>query len=452
MPARLRRLSMRSHRVPYKELEKTLRQAHGAAIQEAIQREASHFGPRLAGGEAPPKRSQQSWRSGRRTSRSSSRPMALLERTTASLPSRWYYDESQYKRELDAIWYRDWVCVGRAEELPRAGDYLLARIGTQRVIVTRDAGDRLRAFHNTCRHRGSALCTDNRGRFRNGRIVCPYHTWTYSTAGELIATPGRVPTPDFRPADYSLYPVRGRQLGRFRVRVARRNAGISARGFPGRRSPAPARLATGGNGLRADGPAYACLQLEGVLGELQRVLSLSARAPGALQVVGIYGKGFINHTEDPEWRPADEQDDGRPALAPGHRTWAIGGETGLPDIEGPEEERAAGMIFASFTASMFVIAHRDYARSVPLLPLAPEAVELTVDWLLPRASANPGGGFREDVRTEPAGRRTGWPRLRTQSAGIEEPAPRARRAHAAGTRAARVSPMAEVSTACLNVR
>jgi len=35
--------------------------------------------------------------------------MALLERTTDSLPSTWYYDPAQYARELEAVWYRDWV-------------------------------------------------------------------------------------------------------------------------------------------------------------------------------------------------------------------------------------------------------------------------------------------------------------------------------------------------------
>ena len=91
--------------------------------------------------------------------------MALLERTTPTLPSAWYYDPAQYARELEAVWYRDWVCVGRAEELREAGDYFIAEVGDARLVVTRDRDVLPRAFHITCRHRGSVLCPAPRGRF-----------------------------------------------------------------------------------------------------------------------------------------------------------------------------------------------------------------------------------------------------------------------------------------------
>ncbi len=45
--------------------------------------------------------------------------MTLLDRTIASLPAAWYYDPAQYARELEAIWYRDWICVGRARTCAR---------------------------------------------------------------------------------------------------------------------------------------------------------------------------------------------------------------------------------------------------------------------------------------------------------------------------------------------
>ena len=99
--------------------------------------------------------------------------MALLTHTAATLPAAWYYDPAQYTRELEAVWYRDWICVGRAEELREAGDYFVAEIGDERIVVTRDRDGHARAFHDTCRHRGSALCTAPRGHFPGGRITCP---------------------------------------------------------------------------------------------------------------------------------------------------------------------------------------------------------------------------------------------------------------------------------------
>ena len=141
--------------------------------------------------------------------------MTLLDRTTASLPSRWYHDPAQYARELEAIWYRDWVCVGRLEDLPTAGDWFVAAIADESVIVTRDRDERLQAFHNTCRHRGSQLCEAPRGRFAGGRIVCPYHAWSYALTGELVGTPKMDLPADFRREDHALYRVAVETWGGF---------------------------------------------------------------------------------------------------------------------------------------------------------------------------------------------------------------------------------------------
>ena len=99
-----------------------------------------------------------------------------LSRLEPSLPSRSYFDPEQYQRELEAIWYRNWLCIGRIEELSEPRDYKVVEVGSQSILVTRDHEGRLHAFHNTCRHRGSVLCTQERGRLPGNAIVCPYHT------------------------------------------------------------------------------------------------------------------------------------------------------------------------------------------------------------------------------------------------------------------------------------
>jgi len=77
-------------------------------------------------------------------------------------------------------------------ELPAPGDWRLVRVGTQSLVLLRDESSGLRAFHNTCRHRGSVLCTEAQGNFARQRIVCPYHAWTYDLGGRLVATPRRI--------------------------------------------------------------------------------------------------------------------------------------------------------------------------------------------------------------------------------------------------------------------
>ena len=197
-----------------RDTKRLLREGLGSSVKEAILREAGCLALGLpARRHAKP--SRPSWRSGRRTSRSSSRAMALLDRTTPSLPAAWYFDPAQHSRELEAIWYRDWVCVGRIEDLPEAGDYFLIELGAERIIVTRDREGRPRAFHNTCRHRGSTLCTAPRGRFAAGRITCPYHAWSYALSGELVATPKMDLPADFRREDFPLYAVQADTWGGF---------------------------------------------------------------------------------------------------------------------------------------------------------------------------------------------------------------------------------------------
>ena len=65
--------------------------------------------------------------------------MQLLSGPEPTIPSHWYFDADHYQRELKAIWYRQWVCVGREEALARPGDYLTTKIGDQGIIVTRTA-------------------------------------------------------------------------------------------------------------------------------------------------------------------------------------------------------------------------------------------------------------------------------------------------------------------------
>ncbi len=138
-----------------------------------------------------------------------------LKRLEPGLPAKWYHDAAHYERELEAFWYGRWIAVAREEEIPAAGDWRVVRVGTQSIVVLKDAAGKLRAFHNTCRHRGSVLCTAESGKFERKRIVCPYHSWTYDLSGELVATPRRMETPDFDMKDFPLYEVSADAWGGF---------------------------------------------------------------------------------------------------------------------------------------------------------------------------------------------------------------------------------------------
>jgi Rieske 2Fe-2S family protein len=83
------------------------------------------------------------------------------------------------------IWYREWLFVGHDCEVPAAGNYLTVQIGAYPVIVVRDRDGVLHALHNSCRHRGSRICSAEKG--SAARLVCPYHQWTYHLDGRLFS-------------------------------------------------------------------------------------------------------------------------------------------------------------------------------------------------------------------------------------------------------------------------
>ena len=120
-----------------------------------------------------------------------------------ALEARWYHAPEVFVQEQERIFARDWICVGRTEQLERAGDFITAEIAGESIIVTRGADERVRAFYNVCRHRGTRLCTQASGRFA-GSIQCPYHAWTYALDGTLTAARTMAGVPDFERADHPL--------------------------------------------------------------------------------------------------------------------------------------------------------------------------------------------------------------------------------------------------------
>jgi Rieske 2Fe-2S family protein len=101
-----------------------------------------------------------------------------------SLPRPLYNDPHMFRIEMEEIFQKEWLFVGMTSEVPKKGDYITVEIGQNPVLVIRDADGSVNAFHNTCRHRGSRLCSEHRGKVAN--LVCPYHQWTYDLKGNLL--------------------------------------------------------------------------------------------------------------------------------------------------------------------------------------------------------------------------------------------------------------------------
>ncbi len=117
--------------------------------------------------------------------------MLMRRKPDYSLAQDFYVDPGIFQVDMDHIWYKEWVFAIPACEIPKSGDY----IGVYSVVIVRGNDGQIRAFHNTCRHRGSILCKTRKG--LGPKLVCPYHQWTYDLDGKLLwaRDMGRISTP-----------------------------------------------------------------------------------------------------------------------------------------------------------------------------------------------------------------------------------------------------------------
>lgn len=104
-----------------------------------------------------------------------------------ALPRDFYTDPARFAEEQARIFRAGWFFAGHSVELPETGDYMTLTVGGAPVVVVRDSDGRVHAHHNVCRHRGSIVCTREKG--RAARLVCPYHAWSYAHDGRLVGAP-----------------------------------------------------------------------------------------------------------------------------------------------------------------------------------------------------------------------------------------------------------------------
>jgi phenylpropionate dioxygenase-like ring-hydroxylating dioxygenase large terminal subunit len=123
------------------------------------------------------------------------------------IPARRYADPAFANLEREAVFGRSWLMVAHVDEVPSPGDYRVVEQLPQPIVLVRGHDDVVRAFYNTCKHRGAELvsCTaGNTGR----RLTCPYHSWVYDLEGALVGYPDPSSFPDLDRDTLGLTPIR----------------------------------------------------------------------------------------------------------------------------------------------------------------------------------------------------------------------------------------------------
>lgn len=311
-----------------------------------------------------------------------------LRKTEPTLPAHYYFDPAHHARELEAIWYRDWLYVCPAADLARPRSWKTYQIGDQSVLIVRDEDGRLQAFHNTCRHRGSELCAGESGRFNFKRIVCPYHNWSYRLDGSLAATTSLSTPEGFDPAEWGLFPVHvDAWRGLVFVNLSDRPESLDTamRRDPGRVDAWPIEgLVVGHRHVTT----LAC-NWKGFWDNFNECLHCPNVHPSLVKLVPIYGRRISWKGQDPDY--AAHADDPDPkyqgGLRAGAETWSADGRASPVPIPGLDDaHRAQGQTYVVSWPTMFMVAHVDYMRIVRMRPMGPEQTEITAEWLFPQGA------------------------------------------------------------------
>ena len=125
-----------------------------------------------------------------------------------SLPAEYYASDAFLELEREEVFRKEWICLGRVEEVPNPGDYFTTELIDEPLIVVRGHDKKVRVLSNVCRHRSSVILEDKGNK---KHFVCPYHAWTYANDGQLLRAPYMDQVKGFK--------VEGCRLPEFKIEV-----------------------------------------------------------------------------------------------------------------------------------------------------------------------------------------------------------------------------------------
>lgn len=125
------------------------------------------------------------------------------------LPLARFRDEDFHQSEIDLVFKKSWLFVGHTSEFDEPGRYQRIKLPFAPVLVVRGLDGEIRAFMNSCRHRGAPVVRDHCGTAKH--LVCQFHSWSYDLSGNLVGVPESRDFQDLNLKDRGLDPVRCEQ-------------------------------------------------------------------------------------------------------------------------------------------------------------------------------------------------------------------------------------------------
>lgn len=293
----------------------------------------------------------------------------VIQQLQTTLPGSYYLEDAHFQREREAIFYREWFCVGRREGLLAKGEYRLVDILGESILLVCDGEARLSAFNNVCRHRGAELVitdgsSEQAGVFQAG-IRCPYHSWNYRLNGDLHSTPHI----DVDKACLGLHTVDVEEWGGFVfVRVADGTQSLAdmLHGIPERLQRYPLRDLRVAH--RIDYSVAANWKV--ILENYNECYHCAGVHPELCKVVPAFRQGGV----DLDWDRGIEQREGT-------NTFTLSGTCNrepFPGLDADEKERHKGeLAYPNLMLSLSM----DHAASFTLWPRSPSQTDIVCEFL-----------------------------------------------------------------------
>ena len=315
------------------------------------------------------------------------RPAFQVDRAK-TLPAPYYTDPDIFRQELQAIHFDMWLHAGRTEQLPQAGSYFLVKFANVNVIVLRDVEGKVRAFHNSCRHRGTQLCKEDHGRIA-GKIRCPYHAWSYELDGRLAGAPNMEKVEGFDTADYPLNAVHAEvwdghvfiNLSKQPIPFEQHLAGMD-------RKFAPWGMAD----LKLVERKVYHLDCNWKL--IFQNYSECLHCPIAHPLLNQHSHYMSGDNEPPQPTYLG----GRMDLRPGVQTLSMDGKSSVPRLPGVSDEDARHVYYYAILPNFLLNLHPDFMLTFQLWPQAVDRTDVVCEWhyhpdAIARADFDPSGAI-----------------------------------------------------------
>jgi Rieske 2Fe-2S family protein len=327
------------------------------------------------------------------------------------LPRAAYTEPAVFEWERRHFFGGGWMCAARGAELPAPGDQLAVDTGAGSVLLVRGEDGTVRAFANTCRHRGHELLPC--GTAANAKaIVCPYHSWAYTITGKLRGAPGFRGETGFDPARWSLA----------RLPAAQWHGLVFVDGSGGAAGPLPLRA------LDAIVAPY----------EPERLVTASVHSYDAAANWKILTENYHECYHCPAIHPelcqvspphsgenyaaAGAWAGGWMRLRAGAATMSLDGRSGGVPLRGLRDEALRTVIYVHIFPNVLLSLHPDYVMTHRLVPVAADRTRIECSWAFaPEATSRAGFDPRYAVDFWDLTNRQDWAACESVQRGLTSP-------------------------------